>query len=74
MMKVKLQLTDKQIKVEYFLDDALLIPLTNILSKLETDGDITYIQIHYIDSNNWAIMPVRNTGYKPTRPKISTVT
>ena len=73
-MKVKLQLTDKQIKVEYFLDDALLVPLTSILSKLETDEDITFIQTHYIDRSRWAITLVRNTGYKPTRPAISTVT
>jgi len=73
-MKVQLKLSDKRTKVTYELDDALLVPLTSILSKLETDEDITFIQTHYIDRSRWAITLVRNTGYKPTRPAISTVT
>ena len=66
-MQVQLKLSDKRTKVTYELDDALLVPLTSILSKLETDGDITFIETHYVNSNKWAITPVRNTGYKPRR-------
>ena len=66
-MQVQLKLSGKRTKATYELDDALLVPLSNILSKLETDGDITFIQTHYVNSNHWAITPVRNTGYKPRR-------
>ena len=64
-MQVQLKLSGKRTKVTYELDDALLVPLTNILSKLENDGDITFIETHYVNKKRWAITPVRNTGYKP---------
>ena len=66
-MQVQLKLSGKRTKVTYELDDALLEPLSNILSRLETDGDIAFIETHYVNSNHWAITPVRSTGYKPTR-------
>ena len=61
-MKVQLKLSGKRTTVTYELDDALLVPLSNILSRLETDGDIASIETHYVNSNKWAITPVRNTG------------
>ena len=67
MMKVQLKLSGKRTTVTYELDDALLVPLSNILSRLETDGDIASIETHYVNSNKWAITPVQNTGYKPRR-------
>jgi hypothetical protein len=67
MMKVQLKLSGKRTTVTYELDDALLVPLSNILSRLETDGDIASIETHYVNNNKWAITPVRNTGYKPRR-------
>ena len=66
-MEVQLKLSGKRTKITYELDDALLIPLDAILSRLETDGDIASIETHYVNSNKWAITPVRNTGYKPRR-------
>jgi hypothetical protein len=67
MMQVQLKLSGKRTKVTYELDDALLDPLSSILGRLETDGDIASIETHYVNSNKWAITPVRNTGYKPRR-------
>ena len=67
MMKVQLKLSGKRTKVTYELDDALLVPLSNILSRLETDGDIVSITTHYDTPYKWAITPVRNTGYKARR-------
>ena len=66
-MQVQLKLSGKRTKVTYELDDALLVPLSNILSRLETDGDIASIETHYVNSNKWAVTPVRNTGYEPRR-------
>ena len=66
-MKVQLKLSGKRTKVTYELDDALLVPLSNILSRLETDGNITSITTHYDTPYKWAVTPVRNTGYKPRR-------
>ena len=66
-MKVQLKLSGKRTKVTYELDDALLVPLDAILSRFQTNGNITFIETHYVNSNHWAITPVRNTGYKPRR-------
>ena len=66
-MEVQLKLSGKRTKITYELDDALLIPLDAILSRFATDGDITFIETHYVNTNHWAITPVRNTGYKPRR-------
>ena len=66
-MQVQLKLSGKRTKVTYELDDALLDPLSSILGRLETDGNITSITTHYDTPYKWAVTPVRNTGYKPRR-------
>ena len=66
-MQVQLKLSGKRTKVTYELDDALLVPLSNILSRLETDGNITSITTHYDTPKKWAVTPIRSTGYKPQR-------
>jgi len=67
MMKVQLKLSGKRTKVTYELDDALLDPLSSILGRLETDGNITSITTHYDTPKKWAVTPIRSTGYKPRR-------
>jgi len=76
-MKVQLKLSGKRTKVTYELDDVLLVPLSNILHKLENDANITHIETHYLNDRpdlpahwqktNWSLTNIRNTGYKPTR-------